>query len=50
MIDQMKKITNRDEARELGAHICAMLMHGAQFAVLEAVNDKTKETTYRVVV
>lgn len=50
MIDQLKKITNREEARELGAHICAMLMPGAQFAVLEAVNDKTKETTYRVVV
>lgn len=50
MIDQPKKITSRDEARELGAHICAMIMHGAQFAVLEAVNDKTKENTYRVVV
>lgn len=50
MIDQIKKITTREEARELGAHICALLMPGAKFSVIEAVNDKTKETTYRVLV
>lgn len=50
MIDQLKKITTRDEARELGAHICAMLMPGSQFAVLEAVNELTKIKSYRVVV
>lgn len=50
MIDQLKKITAHEEARKLGAHICGMLLPGAKFGVLEAVNDKTKEKTYRVVV
>ncbi|QIN94966.1 hypothetical protein HSE3_gp015 [Klebsiella phage vB_KleS-HSE3] len=50
MIDQVKKIATREEARELGAHICTMILDGAKFSVLEAVNDKTKETTYRVLV
>lgn len=50
MIDQLKKITSRDEAREIGAHICSLILNGARFVVIEAINDKTKEKTYRVVV
>lgn len=50
MIDQVKKITTNEEAREIGAHICSLIQNGARFGVLEAVNDKTKEKTYRVVV
>ncbi|UVX29792.1 hypothetical protein RJ142_CDS0055 [Klebsiella phage EKq1] len=50
MIDQVKEIATREEARELGAHICSMILDGAKFSVLEAVNNKTKETTYRVLV
>lgn len=50
MIYQVKKITTNEEAREIGAHICSLILNGARFGVLDAVNEKTKEKTYCVVV